>query len=146
MLVQAFNGITEYFSLWLAAAGKQSSSVECREVIEANAGANESARAKLPEMKKEKLALIAKVHDTSERFRELELKLSHEQKLVAESRATILEQQQIIYDLESQIHRLTVSNKELDVALMSQKKKRKFFSIPKSQNWTESSSNQQTAA
>jgi hypothetical protein len=51
-----------------------------------------SQRAKLREMKKEKSALIAKVHDTSEHFRELELKLSHEQKLVAESRATILEQ------------------------------------------------------
>jgi hypothetical protein len=89
--------------------------------------------------------LIAKVHDTSERFQELELKLSYEQKLVAESRATIMKQQ-IIYDLESQIHRLAASNKELDVDLMSQKKKRNFFSIPKSQNWTESSSNQQTVA
>jgi hypothetical protein len=77
----------------LAAAGKQSPSAECREVVEARAGANEIVRAKLREMNKKKSVLIAKVHDASEHFRELELKLSHEQKLVAESRATILEQQ-----------------------------------------------------
>jgi hypothetical protein len=76
-------------------------------------------------MKEEKWALIAKVHDTSERFRELELKFSHEQTLVAESRAAILEQQQIIYDLEYQIQGLAVSNEELDVGLMVQKKKTK---------------------
>jgi hypothetical protein len=76
----------------LAAAGNHSSSAECREVVEASAGANGIMRVKLREMKKEKTALIAKVHDTSERFRELELRLSHEQKSVAESRATILEQ------------------------------------------------------
>jgi hypothetical protein len=75
----------------------------------------------------------------------LELKLSHEQKLVAESRATTLEQQQIIYDLEYRIQGLAASNEEFDVALMSQKK-RKVFSIPKSQNWAEFSSNRQTAA
>jgi hypothetical protein len=144
--VQTFNEITEHFSLQLAAAGKQSFSAQCREVVEISAGAKEIVRAKLREMKKEKAALIAKVHDTFERFRELELKLSHEQKLVAESRATILEQQQIIYDSESRIQGLAASNEELDVALMSQKKKRKVFSIPKSQNWTESSSNRQTAA
>jgi uncharacterized coiled-coil protein SlyX len=80
------------------------------------------------------LALIAKVHDTSERFRELELNLSHEPKPIAESRATILEQQQIISDLEYRIQELAISSEELDVALMSQKKKRKVFSIPKSQN------------
>jgi hypothetical protein len=62
----------------LAAAGKQSSSAECREVVEASAGANEIVRAKLREMNKEKSALIAKVHNTSERFLELELKLSNE--------------------------------------------------------------------
>jgi hypothetical protein len=45
----------------------------------------------------------------------LELKLSHEQKFVAESRATILEQQ-IIYDLESRIQGLAASNEELDMA------------------------------
>jgi hypothetical protein len=64
----------------------------------------------------------------------LELKLSHKQKLVAESRAAILEQQQIIYDLKYRIQGLAASNEELDVALMSQTKKRKVFSIPKSQN------------
>jgi uncharacterized protein YjcR len=53
----------------------------------------------------------------------LELKLSHEEKFVAASRATILEQQQIIYDLEYRIQRLAAFNEELDVALMSQKKK-----------------------
>jgi cell division protein FtsL len=92
------------------------------------------------------LALIAKVHDTSEHFRELELNFLHEQKLVTESRATILEQQQIIYDLESRIQALAASNEQLDMVLMSQKKKAKIFSIPKSQNWTESNSNRQTAA
>jgi hypothetical protein len=51
----------------------------------------------------------------------LELKLSHEQKFVAESRATILEQQQIIYDLGYRIQGFTAFNEELDVALMSQK-------------------------
>jgi hypothetical protein len=145
-LVQTFNEITEHFSLQLAAAGKQSSSAECGDVVEASAGANEIVRGKLREMKKEKSALIAKLHDTSEPFRELELKLSHEQKLVAGYRAAILEQQQIIYDLEYRIQGLAASNEEFDVALMSQKKKRKVFSIPKSQNWTESSSNRQTAA
>jgi hypothetical protein len=59
MLVQTFNEITEHFSLRLAAAGKQSSSAERREVVEASAGANEIVRAKLREMKKEKLTLIA---------------------------------------------------------------------------------------
>jgi hypothetical protein len=92
MLVQTFNEIMEHFPLRLAAAGKQSSSAECHEVVETSAGTNEIVRAKLREMKKEKSALIAKVHDTSEHFRELELKLSREQKLVAESRAAILEQ------------------------------------------------------
>jgi hypothetical protein len=92
MLVQTFNEITQQFSLRLAAARKQNSSAECCEVVEVSAGANEIMRAKLREMKKEKSALIAKIHNTSERFRELELKLSYEQKLVAESRATILEQ------------------------------------------------------
>jgi hypothetical protein len=103
MFVQTFNEITKHFSLRLAAAGKQRSSDECHKAVEASAGANAIVRAKLREMKKEKSALIAKVYDTSERFGELELKLSHEQKLVAESRATILEQQQIIYDLEYRI-------------------------------------------
>jgi ribosomal protein S24E len=106
MLVQTFNEITEHFSLRLAAAGKQSSSAECREVVEASTGANEIVMAKLREMQKEKSALIAKVYDASERFRELEPKLSHEQKLIAESRAAILEQQQIIYDLEYRIQGL----------------------------------------
>jgi hypothetical protein len=64
------------------------------------------------------------VHDTPERFRELERKLSHEEKLVAESRAVILEQH-IIYDLEYRIQGLAASNEELDVVLMSQKKKTK---------------------
>jgi hypothetical protein len=68
MLVHMFNEITEHFSLRLAAAGKQSSSAECREVVEASAGANEIVRAKLREMKKVKWALSSKVHDTSERF------------------------------------------------------------------------------
>jgi hypothetical protein len=68
MLVQTFNEITEHFSLRLTAAGKQNSSAECREVVEASARANEIMRAKLREMKKEKSDLIAKVHDTSERF------------------------------------------------------------------------------
>jgi hypothetical protein len=63
----------------------------------------------------------------------LEFKLSHEQKLVVESRATILEQQQIICDLEYRIQGSAASNEELDVVLMSQKKKRKVFSIPNSQ-------------
>jgi hypothetical protein len=76
----------------------------------------------------------------------LELKLSRKQKLVAEPRATILEQQQIIYDLEYRIQGLDAFNEELNLAIMSQKKKRKIFSIPRSQNWTESSSNRQTAA
>jgi hypothetical protein len=102
--------------------------------------------AKLQEMIKEKSVLIDEVHDTSERFRELELELSHEQKLVIEFRATILGQQQIIYDLESRTLGLAVSNEELDLALMSQEKKRGMLPIPKSQNWTESSSNRQTAA
>jgi hypothetical protein len=47
MRVQMFNEITGHFSLRLAAAGKQSSSAECREVIEASAGANEIVRTKL---------------------------------------------------------------------------------------------------
>jgi hypothetical protein len=51
----------------------------------------------------------------------LELKLSHEQKLVAESRAAILEQQQIIYDLKYRIQGLAAFNEELEMALMSQK-------------------------
>jgi hypothetical protein len=68
MLMQTFNEIPEHFSLWSAAAGKQSSSAECREVVKSSAGANEIVRAKLREMKKEKSALIAKVHDMSERF------------------------------------------------------------------------------
>jgi hypothetical protein len=55
----------------------------------------------------------------------LEFKLLHEQKLVAESRAAILEKQQIIYDLECPIQGLAASNEELDVALMSQKKRAK---------------------
>jgi hypothetical protein len=93
MLVQTFNEVTEHFCLWLAAAGKQSSYAECREGVEASAGANEIVMVKLWEVKKEKWALIAKVHDRSERFRGSELKLSHEQNLVAESCATILEQQ-----------------------------------------------------
>jgi hypothetical protein len=78
MLVQTFNEITEHSSLRLAAAGKQSSSAECGDVVEASAGANEIVRAKLREMKKEKSALIAKIRNTPERFRELEFKLSHE--------------------------------------------------------------------
>jgi hypothetical protein len=53
MFVETFNEITEHFSLRLAAARKQSSSAECREVVETSAGANEIVRAKLPEMKKE---------------------------------------------------------------------------------------------
>jgi hypothetical protein len=77
IFVHRFNEITEHFSLRLAAAGKQSSSTECREVVEVSVGANEIVRAKLRERKK-KSALIAKVDDTSECFRELELKLSHE--------------------------------------------------------------------
>jgi hypothetical protein len=68
MLVQTFNESTEHFSLRLAAAGKQSSSSECCEVVEASTGANEIVRAKLREMKKEKSALIAKVRDMYERF------------------------------------------------------------------------------
>jgi hypothetical protein len=52
MLVQTFKEITEHFSLRLAAAGKQSSSAECHEIIEASAGASEILRARLLEMKK----------------------------------------------------------------------------------------------
>jgi hypothetical protein len=52
IFVQMFNEIMEHFSLWLATAGKQSSSAECRKVVEASAGANEIVRAKLWEMKK----------------------------------------------------------------------------------------------
>jgi hypothetical protein len=52
MLVRTFNEITEHFSLRLAAAGKQRSSAECREVVEASAGANDIVRAKLREMEK----------------------------------------------------------------------------------------------
>jgi hypothetical protein len=37
MLVLTFNEITEHFSLRLTATGKQSSSAECREVVEASA-------------------------------------------------------------------------------------------------------------
>jgi hypothetical protein len=52
MLVQTFNEIREHFFLRLAAAGKQSSSAECQEIVEASAGANKIVRAKLREMKK----------------------------------------------------------------------------------------------
>jgi hypothetical protein len=52
MLVRRFNEITEHSSLQLAAAGKQSSSAKCFEVVEASARANEIVRAKLREMKK----------------------------------------------------------------------------------------------
>jgi hypothetical protein len=52
MFVQTFNEITEHFSLRLAAAGKQNSSAECREVVEVSAGANEIVREKLREIKK----------------------------------------------------------------------------------------------
>jgi hypothetical protein len=68
MCVQTFNEIAEHFPLRLAAAGKQSSTAECREVVEASAGATEIVRAMLREMKKVKWALSSKVHDTSERF------------------------------------------------------------------------------
>jgi hypothetical protein len=52
MLIQTFNEIMEHFSLPLADAGKQSFSAECGEVVEVSAGANESVRANLREMKK----------------------------------------------------------------------------------------------